>query len=72
MDRSALPTLCLCTKCFDSALGGQKRASDPLDLELQTDSCELTCGCWELNLGLLEKQKVALTTELQRQVQFYK
>jgi hypothetical protein len=20
-----------------------------------TDSCELQCGCWELNLGLLEE-----------------
>jgi hypothetical protein len=29
-----------------------------------TDSCELPCGCWELNLGgPLEEQPVLLTTE---------
>lgn len=33
----------------------QKRASDSLKLELQIN-CELMCGCWELNLGLLLKQ----------------
>jgi hypothetical protein len=27
------------------------------------DKCELPCGCWELNLGLLEEQQVLLTTE---------
>ena len=27
------------------------------------DSCELPCGCWELNLGPLEEQSVLLTTE---------
>jgi hypothetical protein len=26
------------------------------------DSCELPCGCWELNLGPLEEQPVLLTT----------
>ena len=26
-----------------------------------TDSCELLCGCWELNLGPLEEQRVLLT-----------
>jgi hypothetical protein len=30
------------------------RVPNPLGLEL--DSCELPCGCWELNLGLLEEQ----------------
>lgn len=25
-------------------------------------SCELSCGCWESNLGLLEEQQVLLTT----------
>jgi hypothetical protein len=33
-----------------------------LDPEV-TDSCELLCGCWELNLGPLEVQSVLLTTE---------
>ena len=37
------------------------RVSDPL--ELGTDSCELPCGCWELNLGLLKEQPGLLTTE---------
>jgi hypothetical protein len=27
------------------------------------DDCELPCGCWELNLGLLEEQPVLLSTE---------
>jgi hypothetical protein len=29
-----------------------------------TGSCELPCGCWELNLGPLDKQPMLLTTEL--------
>jgi hypothetical protein len=28
-----------------------------------TDSCELPCWCWELNLDPLEEQPVLLTTE---------
>ena len=28
-----------------------------------TDSCELSCGCWRLNLGPLEEQPVLLTAE---------
>ena len=28
-----------------------------------TDGCELLCGCWELNLGLLEEQSVLFITE---------
>ena len=28
-----------------------------------TDSCELPCGCWELNLGPLEKQSLLLIDE---------
>jgi hypothetical protein len=31
-----------------------------------TDSC-ISCGCWELNPGPLEKQPVLLTTELSLQ-----
>ena len=27
------------------------------------DGCELPCGCWDLNSGLLEEQPVLLTTE---------
>jgi hypothetical protein len=40
------------------------KGSDSLELELQkvvTDSYELLCGCWELNLGPLEEQPVLLT-----------
>jgi hypothetical protein len=28
-----------------------------------TDGCELPCGCWELNPGLLEEQPVLLAAE---------
>ena len=28
-----------------------------------TDSCEPSCGCWELNSCLLEEQQVLLTAE---------
>jgi hypothetical protein len=28
-----------------------------------TDSCELSCGCWESNPGPLEEELVLLTTE---------
>jgi hypothetical protein len=28
-----------------------------------TDNCDPTCGCWELNQGLLEEQPMLLTTE---------
>ena len=36
----------------------EKRASDPC-----IDGHEPSCGCWELNLGLLEEQSVFLTAE---------
>lgn len=32
-------------------------------LELEPQSCELPCGCWEVNLGPLEKQPEPLTLE---------
>lgn len=38
-------------------------ASDPLQLELHTNSCELAWGHWELNLGPVEEQSVFSTTE---------
>ena len=31
-----LPGMCVCAQCACSALGGQKRASDPIGFELQT------------------------------------
>jgi hypothetical protein len=30
------------------------------------EDCELLCGCWELNLGLLEEQPVHLPAELEK------
>lgn len=27
------------------------------------DGCEILCGCWKLNLGPLQEQKLLLTTE---------
>ena len=44
-----------------SAHRGQKGMPDPLDI---SNSCELLCGCWELNPSLLEEQPVLLTAEL--------
>jgi hypothetical protein len=35
-----------------------------------TDSCELSCDCWELNTGPLEEQSVLLITEPSLQLQF--
>ena len=40
---------------------GQKMAPDPVELELCMDGYELSCGCWESNLGLLQEQAVLLT-----------
>ena len=48
---------CLCAVCVSGALSGQKRVSDPLELEF--NGCELPCGCWELNLGLLEEHPLS-------------
>jgi hypothetical protein len=33
-------------------------------LDLELDSCELLCGCWELNPGPVEKQPVLVIEEL--------
>jgi hypothetical protein len=41
----------ICVPRAYSALRGQKRASDPLDLELKKP-----CGCWELNPGPPEEE----------------
>lgn len=51
----------ICTMCMPGAQRGQKRAPDPLTLEL--DSCEQPCGGWELNCGSLQKHQVLLTTK---------
>jgi hypothetical protein len=47
---------CMCITCVPGT-HGQKRVSDPLELESQK------IVCWELNLGPLKEQPVLLTTE---------
>ena len=54
--------VCLYTMCVPGTCGSQKGAPDLLELEL-TDSCELPCGCLELNPGPLEEQPMLFTTE---------
>lgn len=44
------------------ALGVQKQASDPPDLDLQMVVSH-HCGCWELNPGPLLEQQVILPAE---------
>jgi hypothetical protein len=39
--------------CMPGACGGQKRALDSVEEELQT--IQTLCGCWELNWGPLEE-----------------
>ena len=47
---AAFACLCVCVKVLRL-------------LELQLDSGEWPCGCWELNLGPLEEQSLPLTGE---------
>lgn len=42
--------VCVSTMSVPGAHRGQERASDPLDLELQS-ACELPYARWESNLG---------------------
>lgn len=51
---------CVCDK-YSSALEGQKRALDPLELELQA-AVNHKHRCWELNSGPLQEQQLLLTT----------
>lgn len=55
--------VCLCVICAAGAPGGQRRVSEPLELELQV-VCEPPCGCWEFNPGPLEEQPLDLNSEL--------
>lgn len=48
---------CLCT-CMFGASGGQMQALDSQELEL--DSCDLSCGCLDLNPGPSEGTASAL------------
>lgn len=43
---------CICMPMTADSLGGQKRASHPLELELQV-TVSHPCGCWEVNSGTL-------------------
>lgn len=49
---------CLCTTCVPGVHRSQKKVLDPFKLEL--GCCELPCGYWEPNLGLLEELPVHL------------
>jgi hypothetical protein len=69
----------MCIMYTSGAYGGHKRASDPLELDL--DACEPLCvlgmepspgtgvmssyepTCWEVNWGLPQEHQVFLTTE---------
>jgi hypothetical protein len=57
--------LCLCLSgpcALLDACGSLRKALGFLELKL-TGGCELSCGCWEFNLGPLEEQPVLPTTE---------
>lgn len=43
--------------CVPNLLRGQKKETGVID------SCKLLCGCWELNLDLLEEQPMLLTVK---------
>lgn len=54
----------VCAQHVCSALRGQKTALGLMELELQTMlNYQLSYGCWVLNLGLLEEQRVLLASE---------
>ena len=42
----------MCPHVHAGALGGHKRASDPLELELHTGGCKPPCGCLSIELSL--------------------
>lgn len=51
--RVSILTACVSVHHVCSALGGQERAQDPLELELQ--KTVPSCGWWGLNTGPLEE-----------------
>lgn len=51
--------ICLHTMYIAGALGGQKRVSDFLELELMGID-KAPCGFWEINLGFLQEQKITI------------
>lgn len=57
-----LATCMSCAPCACSTLRSQKRAPDSPETGI-INSCELSCGYWEVNLGLLEMQWLLLTAK---------
>lgn len=55
----------ICMTCAYKCLGGI-----PLQPEWQVVSCKALLGCWEQNVGPLQKQQVILTTEPSIQPKF--
>lgn len=55
-----------CRHVYRGMLGGQKKALDSVELELQ-DGCEALCGCQESKLGPLQEQQMLPTAELSLQ-----
>lgn len=55
-----LATCMSCAPCACSTLRSQKRAPDSRDWNY---SYELSCGYWEVNLGLLKMQWLLLTAK---------
>lgn len=53
---NALPACTYAHHCVSGATGGQKRATNPLELEFRR--LRSPCGCWETNSGSLQKQQV--------------
>lgn len=56
------PCACVCTLSVPGACKSQKRALDPLELELQI-TYEPSCGCWKPNPGILQEKQELLTDE---------
>ena len=52
---------CMCVTCVCWCCAGQKGVGS--HGTGVTDSCELLCGCWSLNLGPLQEKQVLLTAE---------
>jgi hypothetical protein len=54
--------------CLPGAHRGQRRALDSPGTVV-TDSCDLPCRSWELNLGPLQEEQVFLLDQLSRNKQ---
>ena len=49
--------------CIPDTYRGQKKALDPLELELQmTDGCQAPCGCWKHPLNPLLMNHFSIAT----------